>query len=82
MLDAFILVQATPGKAALVAEAMRSMELVIEAETVTGPYDVIARVRVGNLNDLDVLITARSKTLDGVIRVVASTVVPEQRASD
>lgn len=82
MLDAFILVQATPGKAALVAEEVRSMEGVTEAETVTGPYDVIARVRVGNLHDLEVLITARLKTLDEVIRVLASTVVPEQKALD
>lgn len=82
MLDVFILVQATPGQAALVAEEVRSMEGVTEAETVTGPYDVIARVRVGNLDDLDVLITARLKTLDGVLRVLASTVVPEQKALD
>lgn len=82
MLDVFILVQATPGKAALVAEEVRSMEGVTEAETVTGPYDVIARVRVGNLHDLDVLITSRLKTLDGVLRVLASTVVPEQKALD
>jgi DNA-binding Lrp family transcriptional regulator len=81
-LDVFILVQATPGQAALVAEEVRSMEGVTEAETVTGPYDVIARVRVGNLDDLDVLITARLKTLDGVLRVLASTVVPEQKALD
>jgi DNA-binding Lrp family transcriptional regulator len=82
VLDVFILVQATPGQAALVAEEVRSMEGVTEAETVTGPYDVIARVRVGNLDDLDVLITARLKTLDGVLRVLASTVVPEQKALD
>jgi len=82
VLDVFILVQATPGKGALVAEEVRSMEGVTEAETVTGPYDVIARVRVGNLPDLDVLITARLKTLDGVLRVLASTVVPEQKALD
>lgn len=82
MLDAFILVHAKPGKSARVAEEVRSQEGVTEAQTVTGPYDVIARVRVGNLHELEVLITTRLKTLDGVLRVLASTVVPEQRELD
>lgn len=76
MLDALILVQATPGKAAMVAEEMRSIECVTEAQTVTGPYDMIARVRVGNFHELELLTTTRLKTLDGVLRILASTVVP------
>jgi hypothetical protein len=47
---------------------------------VTGPYDVSVRVRLADLHDLDVLLSTRVKPLDGVLRVLASPVVPRQRA--
>ena len=80
MVDAFILVQAGQGKAASVLQGLRSLEEVIDAQMVTGPYDVIVRVRLADLHDLDVLLSARVKPLDGVLRVLASPVVPRQRA--
>ena len=79
MVDAFILVQAEPGRAAFVLDGLRSLEGVIDAEMVTGPYDVIARVRVPNLRDLD-LFPEILKTLDGVLRALASPVVSGDRA--
>lgn len=80
MVDAFILVQAGQGKAARVLQGLRSLEEVIDAQMVTGPYDVIVRVRLAGLHDLDILLSARVKCLDGVLRVLASPVVPRQRA--
>jgi DNA-binding Lrp family transcriptional regulator len=80
MAEAFILVQAGQGKAASVLEGLRSLEEVIDAQMVTGPYDVIVRVRLADLHDLDVLLSARVRPLDGVLRVLASPVVPRQRA--
>jgi hypothetical protein len=53
---------------------------VIEAQMVTGPYDVIARVRSADLHRLEVLFPDRLRVLDGVLRVLASPVVPRQRA--
>ena len=44
MVQAFILIQTEVGKAATVAEAIRTVAGVTSAEDVTGPYDVIARV--------------------------------------
>ena len=46
--DAFIPVQTGPGKAAPVFERIRSLEGVIDAQRVTGAYDVIARVRAAD----------------------------------
>jgi DNA-binding Lrp family transcriptional regulator len=80
MVHAFILVQAGQGKAARVLQGLRSLEEVIDAQMVTGPYDVIVRVRLADLHDLDILLSARVKPLDGVLRVLASPVVPRQRA--
>jgi DNA-binding Lrp family transcriptional regulator len=78
--DAFILVQAEPGKAASVFERMRSLEGVIDAQMVTGPYDVIAWVRAADLHGLKALFPDRVRALDGVLRVLASPIVPRQGA--
>jgi DNA-binding Lrp family transcriptional regulator len=78
--DAFVFVQTKPGHAARVTEQVRSIDGVTEAQMVTGPYDVIARVRVVDLHGLNLLISGHMKTIDGVLRVLASTVGPEQNA--
>jgi DNA-binding Lrp family transcriptional regulator len=76
--DAFILVQAEPGKAASVFERMRSLEGVIDAQMVSGPYDVIARVRATDLYSLKVPFADRLRALDGVLHALACPVVPSQ----
>jgi DNA-binding Lrp family transcriptional regulator len=78
--DAFFLVQAERGKAVSVLERVRSLEGVIDAQMVTGPYDVIARVRLADLREVDILLMVRVKTLDGVLRALPCPVVPRQRA--
>lgn len=78
MLDAFILVQTEPGRAARVAEHLRSIEGVTEAVLVTGPYDVIARARVPDLDHLDVLVSGDLREMEGLLHVLPSTVVPTQ----
>lgn len=75
MLDVFILVQVEPGRAARIAEQLRSVEGVTEAVLVTGPYDVIARARLPDLDHLDALVSGRLKTMEGLLRVLPSTVV-------
>lgn len=70
--DAFILVQAEQGKAASVLERVRSLEGVVDAQMVTGPYDVIARVRMAE--NLDVLLMSRIRRLDGVLGALASPI--------
>jgi DNA-binding Lrp family transcriptional regulator len=76
--DAFILVQVEPGKAASVFERIRSLEGVIVAQMVTGPYDVIARVRAADLHSLKVPLSDRLRALDGVLHALACPVVPRQ----
>jgi len=74
--DAFILIQAEQGKAPSVLEHVRSLERVVDAQMVTGPYDVIARVRMAE--NLDLLQMTRIRRLDGVLWVLASQVVLRQ----
>jgi DNA-binding Lrp family transcriptional regulator len=75
VLDVFILVQVEPGKAARIAEQLRSVEDLTEVVLVTGPYDVIARARLPDLDHLNELVSGRLKTMDGLLRVLSSTVV-------
>jgi hypothetical protein len=46
VIAAYILIQAKVGQAATVAAALREVPGVVEAASVVGPYDVIARARV------------------------------------
>jgi DNA-binding Lrp family transcriptional regulator len=77
-MNAFILVQTEPGKAARIAEQIRSLEGVTEAVGVSGPYDVIARARVRDLRHLDALVLDRLRTMEGVLRALPSSVVSPQ----
>ena len=52
MVQAFILIQTEVGKAATVAQSIGELSGVVSAEDVTGPYDVIARVEAGTVDEL------------------------------
>lgn len=75
MVSAYILVQTEVGKAAAVAEAISTVGGVVSAEDVTGPYDVIARVESGTVDDLGRLVIARIQDVPGITRTLTCTVV-------
>ncbi len=75
MIAAYVLIQTEVGKAAGVAAALRDLPGVAEAESVTGPYDVIARAEARNIDELARLIVSRVQTLGGVARTLTCPVV-------
>ncbi|MBK8757766.1 MAG: Lrp/AsnC ligand binding domain-containing protein [Actinomycetales bacterium] len=75
MVQAFILIQTEVGKAATVAEAIRTVAGVTSAEDVTGPYDVIARVEAPSVDELGKLVIARIQDVQGITRTLTCTVV-------
>jgi DNA-binding Lrp family transcriptional regulator len=75
MITAYILIQAEPGKAATVAAALRDVPGVLEAATVAGPYDVIARAQAPDIDELAKLAASRVQDLDGVTRTLTCPVV-------
>lgn len=79
-LEAFVFVQTKHGHSADVLERVRSLEGVIDAQMVTGPYDVIPRVRLADLQDLDALLATRVRTLERLLRTLASPIVSDQVA--
>lgn len=75
LVQAYILVQTTVGKAAEVAEAIRQLPGVTLAEDVTGPYDVIVRAEASNVDELGQLVVAKVQKVAGITRTVTCPVV-------
>jgi DNA-binding Lrp family transcriptional regulator len=65
---AFVLVQTETGRAFSVAGSVRGVEGVIAADTVTGPYDVIAKIQAATLDDVARLVVSKIQAVDGVTR--------------
>ena len=75
MIQAYILIQTEVGKAATVAEAVVAIPGVIQAEDVTGPYDVIVRAEARSLDELGKLVVARVQSVEGITRTLTCPVV-------
>ena len=75
MIAAYILIQAQAGKAAVVAAALRDVPGVSQTASLAGPYDVIARARAPDIDELATLVTSRVQALDGVRRTMTCPVV-------
>jgi DNA-binding Lrp family transcriptional regulator len=58
-----------------VAESIAAISGVLQAEDVTGPYDVIARVESHTVDDLGRLVIARIQDVAGITRTLTCTVV-------
>jgi DNA-binding Lrp family transcriptional regulator len=75
VVHAYILIQTEVGKAASVANAVRDVTGVTEAEDVTGPYDVIVRAEAESVDDLGKLVVARIQAIEGITRTLTCPVV-------
>jgi DNA-binding Lrp family transcriptional regulator len=75
VVQAYILIQTEVGKAAAVAKAVREIEGVLEAEDVTGPYDVIVRAEAQNVDELGKLVVAKIQGVDGITRTLTCPVI-------
>ena len=75
MIAAYILIQAEPGTAAIVAAALRGLPGVSETASVAGPYDVIARAQARGIHELARLVTSGVQAPGGVRRTMSCPVV-------
>ena len=72
---AFILIETAVGKNNEVAAALRGLKGVKSADTVTGPYDIIAVIEGEALNDIGDLVTAKIHPTAGISRTVTCLAV-------
>lgn len=72
--EAYILVQASVNSAA-VAREIGQIEGVERAEDLSGPYDVIVRVRAADMDSLGKLVVARIQRVEGITRTLTCPIV-------
>jgi len=75
MVQAYILVQTEVGKAADVVREIEGITGVTQAESVTGPYDVIVRAGSDNWDDLSKLVATQIQSVTGITRTLTCPVV-------
>ena len=75
MVQAYILIQTEVGKASTVAETISTIPGVIQAEDVTGPYDVIVRAQADTVDELGRMVVAKVQQVDGITRTLTCPVV-------
>ena len=67
---AYLLIEAEPGLSFNVIRGLRDLAEVTGADFVSGPYDIIAKVEVDDVNAIGRLITDDVHPLQGVVRTV------------
>lgn len=75
VVQAYVLIQTEVGKAALVAEEVRTIPGVQAADDVTGPYDVIIRASAEDVDQLGKLVVAKVQAIAGITRTLTCPVV-------
>ncbi len=75
MVEAWVLIQAEVGMSAAVGKAVAAIAGVSSAEVVTGPYDVIARAKTANIDQLGKLVVSKIQAVEGVTRTLTCPVV-------
>ncbi|MER5728565.1 MULTISPECIES: Lrp/AsnC ligand binding domain-containing protein [unclassified Streptomyces] len=75
MVQAYILIQTEVGKASVVAESIGRIQGVIQAEDVTGPYDVIVRAQADTVDELGRMVVAKVQQVEGITRTLTCPVV-------
>jgi DNA-binding Lrp family transcriptional regulator len=75
VVQAYILIQTEVGKSSNVAEVIARITGVVQAEDVTGPYDVIVRAEAETVDDLGKLVVAQIQQVEGITRTLTCPVV-------
>ena len=73
--SAYVLIQTEVGKAAQVAAEIAKIQGIVDADDVTGPYDVIARAEAGTLDELGKMVVSKVQLIDGITRTLTCPVV-------
>jgi DNA-binding Lrp family transcriptional regulator len=72
---AYILISASAGKAMDVASHLKGQRGVIQADAITGEYDVIAQVEADDIAGIGSLIVEKVQRLDGVFKTITCLAV-------
>ncbi|MDQ1535233.1 MAG: hypothetical protein QOF28_2994 [Actinomycetota bacterium] len=73
--SAYILIQTEVGKASQVVEAIRRLDGIVEADDVTGPYDVIVKAQADTMDELGKMVVSQIQLVEGITRTLTCPVV-------
>lgn len=72
MVKAYILIELMAGHSSRIVQTLNSNHSVIEADRVTGPYDVIAVIEAANLEEVSSVISRDIHSLKGIVHTTTS----------
>jgi DNA-binding Lrp family transcriptional regulator len=72
---AYVLISATAGKALEVAATLKNQTGIVQADAITGEYDVIALVEAADVAGIGRLIVERVQAAPGVFKTITCLVV-------
>jgi DNA-binding Lrp family transcriptional regulator len=75
MVRAYVLITCTAGKALEVVNALKGQDGLIQADAITGEYDVIALVEAPDVPGIGRLIVEKIQSADGVFKTVTCITV-------
>jgi DNA-binding Lrp family transcriptional regulator len=73
--SAYILIQTEVGKASKVVEEIRLLDGIVEADDVTGPYDVIVKAQADTMDELGKMVVSQVQLVEGITRTLTCPVV-------
>ena len=75
MVRAYVLINTNPGKALEVADSLKGQAGVVQADAITGEYDVIAQVQAADVAGIGALIVDKVQGAKGVFKTVTCLAV-------
>jgi DNA-binding Lrp family transcriptional regulator len=73
--SAYILIQTEVGKASNVVGEIRGLAGIVEADDVTGPYDVIVKAEAETMDELGKMVVSQVQLVEGITRTLTCPVV-------
>jgi DNA-binding Lrp family transcriptional regulator len=70
MVRAYVLIEMAAGHSRELVNTLRGREWVRNVARVTGPYDVIAEIEAGDIDDMSELVADEIHPLVGVVRTI------------
>src|SRR5437899_5902938 len=74
-MKAYVLINASPGRALEVARKMEGVQGISAADAITGEYDVIAVCEAPDVNSIGSLIVDKIQKIDGVFKTITCLAV-------
>src|SRR6266705_3526454 len=74
-MKAYVLINASPGRALEVAKKMEGVSGISAADAITGEYDVIAVCEAPDVNSIGSLIVDKIQKIDGVFKTITCLAV-------